>query len=103
MLSIAPGGAFSLESAPFKLTEEMVDVMDGLDSPLFQEFVKAFTIGFIALKANAENIISTVKVLSIGSPFPCFIGMYIISKGALTFDYIIYFYYFLFNFIFPYS
>jgi len=72
LLSIAPGGAFSLESAPFKLTEEMVEVLDGLESPLFGEFVKAFTTGFLALRANSENIIATLQVLSTNSPFPCF-------------------------------
>lgn len=74
LLSIAPGGAFSLETAPFKLTEEFVEVLDGLESPLFGEFVKAFTTGFLALRANSENIIETVQVLSINSPFPCFVG-----------------------------
>lgn len=75
ILSIAPGGTFSLETAPFKLTEEMVSVLDGgLDSELFGEFVKAFTAGFLALKAHAQNIISTVKVLAVQSPFPCFTG-----------------------------
>lgn len=72
MLSIAPGGSFSLETAPFKLTEEMVEVMGGLESKLFGEFVKAFTAGFLALRSNAEAIISNLKVLSINSPFPCF-------------------------------
>ena len=40
----------SLETAPFKLTEEMVDVLDGFESQLFNDFVKSFTTGFIALK-----------------------------------------------------
>ena len=74
LLGLAPGGAFSLETAPFKLTEEWVDVLGGLESPLFGEYVKAFTIGFLALRANAENIVETVQVLSICSPFPCFAG-----------------------------
>ena len=74
MLGIAPGGAFSFETAPFKLTEEMVEVMDGLESPLFGEFVKAFTTGFLALRSNSENIIATLKLLAINSPFPCFIN-----------------------------
>ena len=74
LLSIAPGGMLSQETAPFKLTEEMVEVLDGLDSPMFSDFVKAFTTGFIALKAASENIISMVKILSVDSPFPCFAG-----------------------------
>lgn len=72
LLSIAPGGSFSLETAPFKLTEEMVDLLDGLDSPLFGDFVTAFTKGFIALQANCENILSAISVLARQSSFPCF-------------------------------
>ncbi|KAJ8563868.1 hypothetical protein ON010_g7479 [Phytophthora cinnamomi] len=33
ILGIAPGGMFSVEDAPFKLTKDMVDVMGGLGSP----------------------------------------------------------------------
>lgn len=68
------GGSFSLESAPFKLTEEMVEVLGGLESVLFGLFVKAFTSGFLALRTNIENIISNLKLLAINSPFPCFSG-----------------------------
>jgi hypothetical protein len=74
MLSIAPGGSFSLETAPFKLTEEMVDVLGGLEAPLFNDFVKAFTAGFLALRANAEPIIASLQILATQSPFPCFQG-----------------------------
>ena len=74
MLSIAPGGYLSLETAPFKLTEEMVEVLGGLESKMFGEFVKAFTAGFLALRANAESLISILQVLAINSPYPCFYG-----------------------------
>jgi phosphatidylinositol 4-kinase len=74
LLSIAPGGSFSVETAPFKLTEEMVELLDGLNSPLFGEFVTAFTKGFIALQDSAENIVGALQTLSINSPFPCFAG-----------------------------
>jgi phosphatidylinositol 4-kinase len=74
LLSIAPGGSFSLETAPFKLTEEMVELLGGLNSPLFGEFVTAFTKGFIAIQASAENIVAAIQSLSINSSFPCFAG-----------------------------
>lgn len=74
MLSIAPGGYLSLETAPFKLTEEMVEVLGGLESKMFGEFVKAFTAGFLALRANAESLISNLQVLAVNSPYPCFYG-----------------------------
>ena len=74
LLSIAPGGSFSLETAPFKLTDEMVEVLGGLDSPYFGEFLTAFTKGFIALQSNAEIIVSALNILAHNSSFPCFSG-----------------------------
>ena len=74
LLGIAPGGSFSIESAPFKLTEEMVDTFGGLDSSYFSDFLRAFTSGFLALRANSETIVSTLSLMSTQSTFPCFAG-----------------------------
>lgn len=52
----------------------MVDVLGGLESPLFGQFVKSFTVGFLALRSHIEVIISCINVLSIQSAFPCFYG-----------------------------
>ncbi len=38
MLGIRPGGRFSFERPPFKLTSEMVDILDGPNSELFREY-----------------------------------------------------------------
>jgi phosphatidylinositol 4-kinase len=43
VLGIAPGKQFSFERAPFKLTQEMCDVLGGRNSPLFEEFVRLCT------------------------------------------------------------
>ena len=74
LLGIAPGGSFSLETAPFKLTDELIDVFGGSDSPLFSEFIRGFSRGFLALQSNAETIISTLDILAYDSTFPCFYG-----------------------------
>ena len=74
LLGIAPGGSFSIESAPFKLTEEMLDVFGGIDSDLFSEFVKAFTQGFLALRSKSTAILSAVSLIAQDSSFPCFQG-----------------------------
>jgi len=37
-LSNAPGKGVSFEKAPFKLTQEMIDVMGGVDSSKFKDF-----------------------------------------------------------------
>jgi phosphatidylinositol 4-kinase len=73
ILSMAPGGSFSLESAPFKLTEEMLEVMEGLESVYFEQFVRAFTSGFLALRDNSETIVATLSILAKESTFPCFV------------------------------
>lgn len=75
VFGIAPGGSFSLEqSTPFKLTEEMLEVMGGLDSPLFSEFVTLFCCGFLALQAHADTFLTVVEITCKGSNFHCFDG-----------------------------
>jgi len=75
VFGIAPGGSFSLEqSTPFKLTEEMLEVMGGLESPLFSEFVTLFCCGFLALQAHADTFLTVVEITCKGSNFPCFDG-----------------------------
>jgi len=74
LFGIAPGGNFSIESAPFKLTEEMLEVFGGLDSDMFSDFVKAFTQGFLALRSKSTAILSAVSLIANDSSFPCFQG-----------------------------
>lgn len=75
VFGIAPGGSFSLEvSTPFKLTEEMLEVMGGLRSPLFSEFVTLFCCGFLALQAYSDTFIALVEITSTDSTFKCFDG-----------------------------
>jgi phosphatidylinositol 4-kinase len=75
VFGIAPGGSFSLEqSTPFKLTDEMLEVMGGLGSPLFSEFVTLFCCGFLALQVHADTFLTVVEVTCRGSSFNCFDG-----------------------------
>jgi hypothetical protein len=74
LLGIAPGGSFSVETAPFKLTHEMLEIFGGLDSHYFALFVKAFTTGFLALRSKSSAILTAVEVMSQDSTFPCFQG-----------------------------
>jgi len=75
IFGIAPGGSFSLEqSVPFKLTEEMIEVMDGLGSVLFSEFVTLFCCGFLALQTHCETFVNIVEITCQGSTFNCFQG-----------------------------
>ena len=75
VFGIAPGGSFSLEAGtPFKLTEEMIDVMGGVGSPLFTEFVTLFCCGFLALQRHAGTFLTLIEITykSMGATMPCF-------------------------------
>lgn len=75
LLSNAPGKGLKFEKAPFKLTQEMLDVMGGENSKTFREFRQKMTKGFCALQANAEKIIILVEMMLMGqSDLPCFEG-----------------------------
>ena len=74
ILGIAPGGAFSIETAPFKMTNEMVAVLGDVHSKLFAEFTLLFCCGFLALQAQLQKIVSLIEIMCDDSPFPCFQG-----------------------------
>jgi phosphatidylinositol 4-kinase len=75
VFGVAPGGSFSLEmSTPFKLTEEMLEVMGGMQSPFFSEFVTLFCCGFLALRAHMDTFLTLVEITCNNSSFKCFDG-----------------------------
>lgn len=75
LLGIAPGGMLSIETAPFKLTAEMVETMGGPDSEGFKEYVTLCTRGFLACQQHCDEICDLVDVMSRQSPYPCFLGI----------------------------
>jgi phosphatidylinositol 4-kinase len=72
ILGIAPGNQFSLETAPFKFTSEMVQVLGGKDGDLYFKFMTLFTKGFLALQPYGDKLCEIVKITADGSSFPCF-------------------------------
>ncbi|KAJ9177806.1 hypothetical protein P3X46_012978 [Hevea brasiliensis] len=76
MLSNSPGGV-NFESAPFKLTRELLEVMDsdaeGVPSEFFDYFKVLCIQGFLTCRKHAERIILLVEML-LDSGFPCFKG-----------------------------
>ncbi|KAG2527677.1 hypothetical protein JM16_001540 [Phytophthora kernoviae] len=74
MLGIAPGGNWSFETAPFKLTKEMVTVLGGVSSALFGEFVQLVALGLLAAQTHAEKVVALVEIMMHNSTFPCFQG-----------------------------
>ncbi|KAJ4951125.1 hypothetical protein NE237_027957 [Protea cynaroides] len=76
LLSNSPGGV-NFESAPFKLTRELLEVMDsdaeGVPSEFFDYFKVLCIQGFLTCRKHAERIILLVEMLQ-DSGFPCFKG-----------------------------
>jgi len=73
LLSNAPGKGVAMEQAPFKLTQEMIDVMGGVEGSKFKDFRQLMARGFMALQSNAEKIIIIVEMMLLGSSdLPCF-------------------------------
>lgn len=77
MLGISPGGV-GFEAAPFKLTQDYIDILGGLESPKFGEFKKLVQQGFRDVRKHAERIIMMVELMQRDSKLPCF------SLGELT-------------------
>lgn len=89
LLGSAPGGNWSIETAPFKLTKEMVGVLGGTKSKGFERFVTLFSEGMeiakvsdiitcfmlsFELQKNADQIVVLVEIMMRKSRFPCFQG-----------------------------
>ncbi|KAK9096351.1 hypothetical protein Sjap_021848 [Stephania japonica] len=76
MLSNSPGGV-NFESAPFKLTRELLEVMDsdaeGVPSEYFYYFKVLCIHGFLTCRKHAERIILLVEMMQ-DSGYPCFRG-----------------------------
>lgn len=75
LLASSPGGNIGFESAPFKLTAEMVAVMGGVDSATFNRFRKLCIEAFMALRRHTHRITLLLELSAVGnSHLPCFGG-----------------------------
>ena len=67
----SPGGNINFETAPFKLTNEMVEVMDGSESELFRYFKVLLVQGFLELRKYAEECVLIVEMMLPGERMAC--------------------------------
>ena len=73
LLSSFPGKGMKFEKAPFKLTQEFIDVLGGEKSKKFKKFRKLLQKGFMALQEHADKIIILVEMMVMGQQdLPCF-------------------------------
>ncbi|GMM28588.1 1-phosphatidylinositol 4-kinase [Martiniozyma asiatica (nom. inval.)] len=72
LLSNSPG-SIGFEAAPFKLTQEYVDILGGQNSYYFKYFIELTKQAFKSLRNNADVIIDMVELMQKDSPLPCFL------------------------------
>ncbi|KAA8491352.1 Phosphatidylinositol 4-kinase [Porphyridium purpureum] len=74
MLSNSPG-AIKFETAPFKLTDELLEVMGGERSPSYLYFKELVVLGFLAARKHSEKVVALVEILlESNSVMPCMQG-----------------------------
>eukprot|EP01064_Diplonema_japonicum_P011325 TRINITY_DN1862_c0_g1_i1.p1 TRINITY_DN1862_c0_g1~~TRINITY_DN1862_c0_g1_i1.p1 ORF type:complete len:608 (+),score=164.93 TRINITY_DN1862_c0_g1_i1:261-2084(+) len=71
MLSNSPGGV-NFESMPFKLSQEYVDVMGGINSDMFNYYRVLVYSAFKEATKHADQVISLVDMMLLGPSLPCF-------------------------------
>jgi len=71
MLSNSPG-SMGFEAAPFKFTQEYIDVLGGPGAPAYDHFKQLCKQAFQALRKEAERIIMLVDLMSKQSKMACF-------------------------------
>ncbi|KAI9189526.1 phosphatidylinositol-4- kinase [Blastocladiella emersonii ATCC 22665] len=72
ILDISPGG-INFESAPFKLTTEMLQIIGPVGSDTFRDFARCVVQAFLAVRPYADAIIALVQLMA-ESGLPCFRG-----------------------------
>ncbi|KAF2150589.1 hypothetical protein K461DRAFT_322998 [Myriangium duriaei CBS 260.36] len=73
MLSNSPG-SMGFEAAPFKLTQEYIDVLGGPEGTAHKLFVARMKEAFQALRRDAERIVMLVELMGRESRMPCYAG-----------------------------
>ncbi|KAG7196152.1 Phosphatidylinositol 4-kinase pik1alpha (PI4-kinase)(PtdIns-4-kinase) [Scheffersomyces spartinae] len=71
LLSNSPGSV-GFEAAPFKLTAEYVELMGGVNSPVYAKFLRVCKDCFRTLRKEGAQIVNIVELMQKDSSLPCF-------------------------------
>eukprot|EP00039_Didymoeca_costata_P019725 m.338689 g.338689 ORF g.338689 m.338689 type:complete len:708 (-) comp18505_c0_seq1:90-2213(-) len=74
MLSTSPGGGINFENAPFKLTEEFIEVLGGAESDIFKRYRFLVLQGFRAARKHMADITPLLELLLPDIPMPCLLA-----------------------------
>ena len=61
-----------VECAPWKLTAEYIEVLDGLGSAAYQKYCASCVANLKAARAHGQTICTLVEIVGTNSVFPCF-------------------------------
>jgi len=74
IFSNSPGGNIGFESAPFKLTEEFIQVMGGEENSEMFDYFKILLIrGFLEARKHVRKFVLLTQIMLDGAPMPCFL------------------------------
>ena len=73
-MGMCVGHEFTMERAPFKLTEEYVELMGGSDGEAYKEFQRLFVEGMIEARSKCQIALGLVEIMMYQSNYPCFSG-----------------------------
>ena len=63
ILGISPGN-MNYEKAPFKMTKEYLNLLDGTDSKIYKYFIELLVKGFLELKNNYDSILKVIEIMA---------------------------------------
>jgi len=71
IFDISPGGNFKFERAPFKLADEMIELLGGVKSETFKWYMQSSTQAYLACRQHMNSFITIVSLM-MDTSFPCF-------------------------------
>ena len=72
VFGLAPGKAFSMEKAPWKLNKELASVMGGKTSTIFEDYRKRCIQALTVARRHAREVTVLMEVMQAHSNYPAF-------------------------------
>ena len=73
ILGISPGNV-GFETAPFKMTKEYVNLLDGINSEMYKYFITILTKGFLEIRKYFDSFVKVIEIMGNNPDMPCFAG-----------------------------
>jgi len=73
MFTNSPGGNINFESAPFKLTLEMAELMGGIEGEMFNYYKMLMVQGLLEIRKEMDYVINLVELMLPGTGYSCLI------------------------------